>query len=229
MIPFLFWISSICVSLRCFGDEASSASSQHITSSNLQTLKLDDSLKMEKWKLVGFCGYEKEPIVVFRVPAFLKWDPNCNLHTINDGVEYCGPSESSPRLRGKILVAGKERTLQVGVEAFKKKTSEISPLDKTYFDSGWGKYGALVSVEKIKLGGHEAFVANIEDRENRLPKSIKAQTLIKFSHPKVGGMFYFIETEKVDNRDKFVPHNERIFHTVINKIIESFKFKVPTE
>lgn len=193
--------------------------------------KISEELKkkypIKEWKTIGFCGFKKEPIIHMKVPKFLNWDPECNLHTVKNGIEYCGPDDVTRCASGVVVLEGKDRLLQVCMEFFKHKKRVIPKVPNlSSYDIFWGKYGALIKNEVSTLGGYGAIFSEIEDKNGSLPRSIKVQTLIDFSQPYVGGMLYFIETEKDASGDRFVPHTKRVFQWAIDEMIESFEFKV---
>lgn len=221
MIQLLFSSILFLVSILAYGQ-------QPVDLGELDSPK-DISAELEKrfpvtdWKTIGFCGYKKEPLMTMRVPKFLSWEADCNLYNVKDGIEYCGPDDSSPRLSGTIKIGDREHLLQIGMEAFLSKRPPANPLTHLYFESStWGISGALIANNAILLGKHEAYLAEIEDTQNKLPKPTKVMTLIKFRHSNIGGMLYFIESEGA----KFTPHKDRIFQKIIDEVVKSFQFKV---
>jgi hypothetical protein len=226
----LLWISLSLLSPSFLSaGEVVKHSTTKIVAADSSSNKLSDELERKypfsKWKSIGFCDSQKQPIMTIKVPDFVSWDQNCVLHNVRDGIEYCGPDDSSPRLTGRLNLGGKEHILQVGMEAFSRKKPIQTYYDLSLFND-WKEHSALLSSREILLDGHKAYRGEIEDANNTLPKPTKIMTLIYFNRPYVGGTLYFIELEKKEQAENFVRHKNRIFQKLIEKIIDSFRFKL---
>ena len=190
--------------------------------------KMQKLFPFNEWKTVGFCGYKKEPIVTMKVPKFLSWPKNCNLRLVKDGIEYCGPDESSPRLSGQVSLDGKEYIFQVGMEAGISKSGGSSFFSLSIFEAGWGA-SAVLAKREIQLGGYRAAEGLIEDTQNSSSKPTKVMTLINYFHPYVSGSLYFIESVRDEKGERFLLHKDWVFQWAVDRIKESFEFKVKVQ
>lgn len=177
------------------------------------------------WKRVGIIQ-GKKPLISFLVPPFFRWEDLCERLRKRNNIEFCELSESTPFVVGEFESSGIKRTLSIHVVAY-FHSKAIPPYSyKTGFSGMFGRFGSLRSNEDIELGGKQATRAEIEDSLGKSPKQIKAQTLIKFNRTYVGGMIYFIETDRGADGEKFAYLDERVFKPVIEQVIKSFKYEV---
>jgi len=194
-------------------------------------VELEKKFPLKDWKSVGFKDDDGQPLMVMKVPNFLFWNSDCTKHAVRDGVEYCGPDwENSPRLSGSVKIAGKIRTLVIGMEGGRPGP----PHDRPAGDLGtafgvWEGYGALLSSKIITLGGYKAYLGEIEDVKKTLPKPTKVMTLIFSNHSYFGVTLDFIETETSSSGTDFVLHKDRVFQGFIDRAIENFQIKVKVE
>ena len=185
---------------------------------------IEKKYPFKEWKTIGFCDDNKVPLTTMKVPSFMNWPSDCDYHTVKDGVEYCGPGEASPRMTGSVIIDGKERVLQIGMEVFRSKE-----FYKTYYDDPFkSEYDSSVvlSSRAIMLGGYKSFLGEIEDTANKLEGPTKIMTIIKYSHGYIGGKLYFIDYENKNGEYRFIKHKDWAFQPTVDKIMESFVFKV---